>query len=153
MGDFIQPADLVPFATIEEAKALAMIEDAEAMAAEAAPCITGDDFAKQAAVKAILRAAILRWNDAGAGAKTSRSALGYAETIDTTNPRKGLFWPSEIEQLQKLCRAPDAGGAFDIDTVSGCGAIVHSEVCAVNFGADYCSCGAVLTQGLPLYEC
>ncbi|MBF6291807.1 hypothetical protein IU454_08010 [Nocardia farcinica] len=152
MGVFIEPVDLDPFATIDSAKAEAMIEDAEAMAIEAAPCITEPSFAKQAAVKAILRAAILRWNDSGSGARTSMSGLGYAQTIDTTNPRKSLFWPSEIEALQKLCKTSDSGGAFNIDTVPGCGPIVHADICAINFGAQYCSCGAVLTQGLPLYE-
>lgn len=152
MGVFIAPADLAPFAVIESAKATAMIEDAEAMAIEAAPCITEEVFAKQAAVKAILRAAILRWNDSGSGAKTSMSGLGYAQTIDTTNPRKSLFWPSEIEALQKLCKSPESGGAFDVDTLFASGVVVHADVCSVNFGANWCSCGALLTGGLPIYE-
>jgi hypothetical protein len=155
VGDFIERGDLVPFATIDTAKADAMIADAEAMATVAAPCIAEGTFtaAKKAVVKAILRAAILRWNESGAGAKTSRTALGYSETIDTTNPRKGLFWPSEIEQLQALCKtADDERSAFNVDTVPAAGPIVHADICAINFGATYCSCGAILTQGLPLYE-
>lgn len=151
MGDFIDPADLTPFATIAEPKAEAMIEDAEAMAKEVAPCITDTAFTKQAAVKAILRAAILRWNDAGSGAKVTQAALGYSQTIDTSTSRKGLFWPSEIEQLQKLC-APEGGGkAYNVDTL-GTGVIVHADICSINFGATYCSCGAILTQNWPLYE-
>lgn len=149
MGTFIGPDDLAPFATIDATKAAAMIEDAEAMAQEAAPCIAESGFAKQAAVKAILRSAILRWNDTGNGAVTTQSALGYSQTVDTSNPRRSLFWPSEIDQLQKLC-ATGGGKAFDIDTI-GSGLIVHSDSCSLNFGAEYCSCGAILTQGLPLY--
>lgn len=152
MGDFILPTDLTPFANIESAKAAAMIEDAEAMAKEVAPCITDAGFTKQAAVKAILRASILRWNDTGNGAKVTQAALGYSQTVDLSNPRKGLFWPSEIEQLQKLCTAEGVGKAFSIDTVSTAGVIMHADICAINFGAEYCSCGAILTQGLPLYE-
>jgi len=43
------------------------------------------------------------------------------------------------------------GGAFTIDTI---GAVsVHSEVCALYFGALYCSCGADLTNyTYPLWE-
>ena len=43
------------------------------------------------------------------------------------------------------------GGAFTIDTI---GAVsVHSEVCALYFGALYCSCGADLTNYThPLWE-
>lgn len=154
MGAFIDDTDLAPFATIESAKAAAMIEDAEAMAIEAAPCIADPTFTaqKRKTVKAILRGAILRWNEAGTGAKTARAGLGYSETIDTTNPRKGMFWPSEIDQLRNLCKAADSGGAYAVDTLPSCGPIVHADICAINFGATYCSCGAVLTQGLPLYE-
>ncbi|MGW4090044.1 hypothetical protein [Nocardia sp. NPDC004750] len=152
MGDFIAASDLAPFATIDSAKATAMIADAEAMAKVAAPCITADDFSddKKAVVKAVLRGAILRWNDTGSGAKTSRTALGYSETIDTTNPRKSLFWPSEIEQLQSLCKTAETGGAFNVDTIPS-SLVVHSDTCALVFGASYCSCGAELTGGYPLY--
>ncbi|MBF6363207.1 hypothetical protein IU447_24120 [Nocardia farcinica] len=153
MGDFIGATDLAPFATIDAAKAAAMIADAEAMATNAAPCISEADFpaAKKAVVKAILRAAILRWNDTGSGAKTSMSALAFSQTIDTTNPRKGLFWPSEIEQLQNLCKTAETGGAFNVDTIPA-SLVAHAETCALVFGASYCSCGAELTGGIPLYE-
>ena len=43
----------------------------------------------------------------------------------------------------------DDKGAFSIDTV-GC-ATVHADICALNFGASYCSCGADIA-GWPLYE-
>jgi hypothetical protein len=45
-----------------------------------------------------------------------------------------------------------ASGAFAVDTV-GFRNAVHSDICALNFGALYCSCGAVLTNLVyPLYE-
>jgi len=72
-------------------------------------------------------------------------------TLDTRQQRRGMFWPSEIEQLQDLCKGSEVSGAFSIDTVPTFG-VVHADICAINFGALYCSCGAVLTQGLPLYE-
>lgn len=144
------PSDLEPFATIDEAKAEAMIEDALAMAELVAPCIAAADFdeRKAAAAKAILRGAILRWHDSGSGAVSQQVAGPFQQSLDTRQPRRALFWPSEIEQLQKLCSTDD-GGAWSYDTVSG--ETVHADVCALNLGADYCSCGAILA-GFPLWE-
>lgn len=144
--------DLAPFAEIPSAKAAAMIEDALAMAAMVAPCISSEDLtdSKAAAAKAIIRGAILRWHDSGSGAVSQQSAGPFQQTLDTRQPRRSLFWPSEIEQLEKLCRADDQGGAWGYDTL-GSGIIAHADVCSVNFGANYCSCGAVLA-GAPLWE-
>lgn len=147
----LTPADLANFAQIDEAKAQDMIDDALALAELVAPCITGSDFAYAAAAKAILRGAVLRWNEAGSGAMTQESVDDYSGTVDTRQPRRGMFWPSEITQLQDLCRADGEGGAFAIDTV-GVQQSFHADICALNFGALYCSCGAVLTMNLPLYE-
>jgi hypothetical protein len=61
-----------------------------------------------------------------------------------------MFWPAEIEQLQDLCKGVETGGAFAIDTV-GTG-FYHADICSLNFGATYCSCGASLSLGYPLYE-
>jgi hypothetical protein len=99
----LEPSDLTPFATIDEAKAQAMIDDALALAARVAPCILTDTFEYAAAAKAILRGAILRWNDSGSGALQAQTAGPFGQTLDTRQVRKGMFWPSEIEQLQELC--------------------------------------------------
>lgn len=99
----IEPSDLTPFATIDEAKAEAMIEDAMAMAARVAPCILATEFEYDAAAKAILRGAILRWNDSGSGALQEQTAGPFGQKLDTRVQRKGMFWPDEIEQLQELC--------------------------------------------------
>lgn len=111
----ITPADLTAFAKVEPAKAQAMCDDAIAMAEVVAPCLAGQDDlddAKARAAKAILRGAILRWHEAGAGAATTKTAGIYGQTVDTRQPRKAMFFPSEIEQLRKLCRSDDEGGAF-----------------------------------------
>lgn len=144
-------ADLAPFATIDDAKATLMIADALALAARVAPCILDETFEHDAAARAILRSAILRWNEAGTGALTSESLGDYSYTSDSRQgqARRGLFWPSEIEQLQNLCKGQDTG-AFSVDTVPT--SVTHADICAVNFGANYCSCGASLTGGWPLYE-
>ena len=143
--------DLLPFATIDEAKAQAMIDDAMALAARVAPCILTADFQYGAAAKAILRGAILRWNDSGSGALSAQAAGPFSQTLDTRQQRRGMFWPSEIEQLQDLCKGDETSGAFAVDTLAATSPIVHADSCALNFGGLYCSCGAVLTQGFPLY--
>ena len=156
---FLTPADLEPFATIDEAKATEMIADAEAMAALAAPCITEPEFVADAAlfaaVKSILRGAVLRWNDAGSGAVTQQGAGPFQQTIDTRTPRRGMFWPSEITQLRDLCSRfsqVDNARAFSIRP-SGSGQGVHLPWCDVMLGALTCSCGASLTNyEYPLYE-
>jgi hypothetical protein len=112
----LTPFDLAPFAVISEDKAFAMIEDALAIAARVAPCITLPDFPYAAAAKAILRGAVLRWNEAGTGALSAESAGPFSGTVDTRQPRRNMFWPSEITQLQDMCKGDEASGAFAIDT-------------------------------------
>lgn len=152
MGQFIGTADLAPFAKIDAAKATAMIEDAEATVLLTAPCLTELEphDAKLGAVKAILRAAILRWNDAGTGAVQQMSAGPFQQSIQVQS-RRALFWPSEIEQLQSLCKTSGGGKAFAVDTVpTGGGG--HLPWCNLMFGAGYCSCGADIAAGEPIFE-
>lgn len=153
-------ADLTPFAPdLTEGKANIMIADALALAEEAASCL-GDaelDPKKAAAAKAILRGAILRWNESGQGGRKevtdTAGPFQHAEAFDTTKPRRSLFWPSEIAQLQKICK-DDAStrSAWGYDTAGSSG-VVHADICAINLGATYCSCGTVYNGGAgPLYE-
>lgn len=157
MGVFLTPADLEPFATIDPAKADAMIEDAEAMAALAAPCITTPEFLAEqhlvAAVKAVLRGAILRWNDSGSGAVTQQGAGPFQQTIDTRQTRRAMFWPSEIGQLRDLCDEFSGTGdqrAFSFAPGGPRGGD-HLMRCSLRAGASYCSCGVDIA-GHPLYE-
>jgi hypothetical protein len=146
----ISPDDLTPFADIAEAKASAMIADALGMATLIAPCITDESFAFPDAARAVIRGAILRWNDAGSGAVTTKQAGPYQQVIDANTRRNNLYWPSEITQLQTMCRT--SSEAFTLDTAPGrgCG---HSIWCSLGLGGDTCSCGAVLTNGeYPLWE-
>lgn len=150
MPSFIlTPEDLTPFATIDAAKAQAMIDDAVALAVRVAPCLATDEFTATAAARAILRGAILRWNEAGTGAFSQQQVGPFGQSVDTRQQRRGMFWPSEIEQLQGLCDVEEAG-AFALD-MSPLSATVHQPWCALYFGALYCSCGADIA-GFPLYE-
>src|SRR5699024_9648326 len=108
MAVFITVEDLEAFdPDIDLAKAEEMIADAEALAMLAAPCLKDEDFqeddAYRGAVKAVLRSAILRWNDSGTGAITQAGAGALQITTDTRQSRRSMFWPSEIEQLRALC--------------------------------------------------
>lgn len=112
----ISPDDLTPFADIGVTKAQAMINDAMALAARVAPCILEDDFTYPEAALAILRGAILRWNDAGTGALQAETAGPFGQTLDTRQQRRGMFWPSEITDLARLCADTVEGGkAFEVD--------------------------------------
>lgn len=146
----VVPADLAPFADIDPGKAQAMIDDAMALAAVTAPCILSEDFAHAAAAKAIIRGAILRWNDAGSGAFSQVTTGPFGVTGDTRTARKGMFLPSELDDLKALCSTGGAGKAFSIDTAPGTTS-VHSESCSLVFGAAYCSCGADIA-GFPLFD-
>ena len=123
----LTPADLEPFATVDPSKAQAMIDDAMAMARLAAPCLVNDNLTadQAAAARAIIRGAVLRWDDAGAAGLTQRQqTIGPAslgESFDNRQVRKGMFWPSEIQQLVDICRAVAGqsreGRAFEVDTM------------------------------------
>jgi len=118
LQDLITIDDLAPFATIAEDKAQAMIDDATAMAAVSAPCLTGTLTGDQlAAVKAVLRGAVLRWNQSGQGAVSAQAMGPFSVAVDTRQPRRALFWPAEIEALQQICN-PDEVKAFSIDTAA-----------------------------------
>lgn len=104
MAIFLTVADLLVFSPgIDQVKAQGMIDDASALAVLAAPCIDTVTFTNLTAVKAILRGAILRWEDSGSGALSAQTAGPFGQTLDTRQQRKGMFWPSEIVLLQSLC--------------------------------------------------
>lgn len=148
------PSDLAPFAAISAVKAQAMIDTALARAARVAPCIRdeslSDDDAE--AAKGIIRDAVLRWDESGNGALVQQTAGPFSQAVDNRMQCRGLFWPSEIEELQAICAAHAGGeptGAFAVDTALG-GVTTHAEWCSINFGANYCDCGAAIA-GYPIF--
>jgi hypothetical protein len=151
----ITPSDLKPFATIPPDKAQAMCDDALAIAAVIAPCILDPRFEYADAALAIIRGAVLRWNAADTGAVTSQTAGPFSVAIDSSVRRTGMYWPSEIDQLQALCKASagdTSGGAWGYDTMAS-GGVQHADVCCKTFNEPHCSCGANLTKdGRPLWD-
>ena len=161
MGQFIVEADLAPFATIDAAKATEMVADAEAQAILIAPCLPGlltvpvDETvaalalrtAKLAAVKSILRGAILRWDEAGTGAVQTEVTGPFSKTTQY-QARRGMFWPSELTQLQDICKDTAASKIYSVDTVPYTTA--HAPWCDLMLGGTTCSCGADIA-GYPIY--
>lgn len=152
----ITPEDIAPFADIEPPERLdAMIDDVTAMAILVAPCLGNEaelDEEQKAAAKAVLRGAILRWNDSGTGAFQSQTAGPFTVQMDTRQQRRGAFYPSEIEQLQSICADGTTGGAFAIDTAPGSVGGIHAPTCSIYFSSTWgCSCGADIA-GYPIYD-
>ena len=141
------------FQGVDPAKAAAMIADALALAARVAPCITSSDFAFPDAAKALIRGAVLRWNEAGTGAVQSQTTGPYGVTIDTKQPRRSMFWPSEISDLRDMCSASGPDAAFSVEPGVQTFTAGHASVCpAVTGGA--CLCGALSSYnlGIPTTE-
>lgn len=146
MTTIIAASDLEPFAEIDTDKAQALIDDALALAGRVAPCILEGDLDPQdlAVVRAILRNAILRWNEAGAGAlsalQQSSGSFQVSQTLDTRQPRRALLQPDEITALQEICDG--ASGAFEINTVPR-SSWPHARTCPWPSGGE-CNCGGLL---------
>ena len=150
MVEIITLADL-PLKVQEHELAATMVAGANARALRVAPCLAEPDHgAARSEAKLILVGAVQRWSEAGSGAVAQASAGPFQLATDTRQRTGFNLWPSEIEVLQDLC-SKDAGGAFGVDTVAPRSPIAHDEVCSIVFGASYCSCGAVLTGGEPLW--
>lgn len=103
--------DLSPFIdTSDSAKVQAMIEDVEARAFQAAPCLrSSTDEDAVAVARAIIRQAIIRWSKDESGALTQRQQTSgpfmLGESFDTRQQRKGMFLASELADLAALCPA------------------------------------------------
>jgi hypothetical protein len=101
----LETSDLSPFVTdLDGAKAEILITDALALAVRVAPCLADETLSADvaAAAKAILRAAVLRWYEAGAGVSTQLQA-GPFQSQQSTTSRRTQFYPNEIRDLAALC--------------------------------------------------
>lgn len=106
-----------------------------------------------AEAKLVLIGAVKRWVEAGAGSLQQQTAGPFGITVDTRQKSSGYnLWPSEIEQLQEICAngTTNSAGAFSI-TPAASTTTGHAPWCALNFGANYCSCGADIA-GYPIFE-
>ena len=128
-----------------------MIDDAIGTAFIHAPCILDEDFdpAKRKAAKAIIRGAILRWNKAGTGAVKTQQSMSYSQTIDDRKPRKVMFSVGNRRAQAAVWTDDDEGGAF---SSTCCRPKRSSTPKPVGLLGGGCSCGAILTRGLPLWD-
>lgn len=110
MGTFLNFSDLSPYApSMTEEQAHGYIEGIEARAAVYAPCIFDPNFKYIAAVKDILREAVLRRHSARDGAAVTNTQAGagsfsIGQTVDTRVFGNGSLSKSDIRQLKELCR-------------------------------------------------
>jgi hypothetical protein len=161
MADIIIVTDL-PTALQSAEMVADMVAGANAKASRVAPCLTwdGSDTAKPAPTadqlaeaRLVLLGAVKRWAEAGAGSFQSQTAGPFGVQVDTRQRTGFNLWPSEIAALQEVCSAGTtaSGGAFSITPGGTTGN--HMPWCALLLGANYCSCGADLTNyEYPLYE-
>lgn len=161
MAEFIMVDDL-PIAIQSVELVDAMVAGANAKASRVAPCLVTAQAAPSptpgqvdalAEAKLVLIGAVKRWSEAGSGALQSQSAGIFAQTVDTRQRGGYNLWPSEINDLQAICKglsATPSRQAFSVDTAGAYGT-VHAEACSLALGALYCDCGADLA-GFPLFE-
>lgn len=145
---FVTIEDVAPFlgAGQDPVKVQVVIDDTEAIARLEAPCIASiiagtEDFA---AIKAIVRSAVVRWVESGNGVWQAQSAGPFSIQTDTRQPRKAVFTDSELGQLQRICERVSGGGAsraYVIDTAPG--ARGHYPWCSSLYNAPGgpCDCG------------
>lgn len=142
-------ADDLPDDVAGNAMSEVWVEGANARASRVAPCLGGTDPGptedQLAEARLILIGAVIRWSEAGSGALQSQTQTAGPFTSETTldtRQRTGFnLWPSEIRQLQDICKNGGKPKAFSVDTARY--QIPHSPVCSVYFGGE-CSCGAAI---------
>jgi len=161
MAEFIIVADL-PTAIQSAELVDVMVAGANAKASRVAPCLvvafeaatpTDAQVDALSEAKLVLLGAVRRWADAGSGALSEMHAGPFGQTLDTRQRTGYNLWPSEINDLQAICKglsATPSRAAFSLDTAGAYGT-VHLESCSIAFGALYCDCGADLA-GFPLFE-
>ena len=154
MAVIITDVDLPPALQAVESIEL-MLAGANAKASRVAPCLASTDPAptedQLAEAKLVLIGAVKRWAEAGSGAAQTVQSGPFSMTTDTRQRTGYNLWPSEITDLQAICRAAGVGGrqAFSVDTAPASSA--HLPWCSLMLGALYCSCGVDIA-GVPIYE-
>jgi hypothetical protein len=135
----IEPTDLP--ATLQSHELVdTMVDAANARASRVAPCLTWTGTPEDepvptadqlAEAKLVLIGAVMRWAEAGSGALQQQTAGPFGVTVDTRQRTGFNLWPSEIEDLQDICRAAGSGGtgrAFEVDTMPS-----DAGVCGVDY--------------------
>lgn len=117
MGLFLVFDDLSPLAPdLAEDKAEILISDVEGKVLIAAPCLA--EVAELppwvvSAVQSLVRQAVLRWHRAGEGGLSAETVASgpFSRTQSYDTRGEGRLWPSEVRELQHLCRILNGGGS------------------------------------------
>ena len=117
MATIIRVSDL-PVALQSAELVDAMVAGANAKASRVAPCLTWDGTVTDqpvpsgdqvAEARLVLIGAVKRWCEAGSGALQQQTAGPFGQTVDTRQRSGFNLWPSEIEQLQAICKVAGEG--------------------------------------------
>lgn len=97
---------LVSDAKIADAKIRIMIDDITARAVGLVPELDTDmTYAQEALARAVLRKAVVRWIESGAGGISTRSEAAGPYSVQETYEARGdrpLFYDSEIAELKSI---------------------------------------------------
>lgn len=108
MADIIVIGDLPGSVrdSVEESVLQMMVDGLNARAVRLAPCLAEDDPSPGliAEAKLILVGVVKRWAEAGSGAFTQQTAGSFSVSMDTRQKSGWNLWPTEIGQLQDLCK-------------------------------------------------
>lgn len=153
-----------PFATVEELKerwpdfpvgaephATILLDDASQFILDICPSAgNATESTRRRIVCTVVRRAMQAGEDDMSGMSSMQTTAGpYSVNRSSANPH-GDFYLTKQEKL-----ALGGGGrqkAYGVQIAGGGDAICHRPWCSLNFGALYCSCGADLNMGEPLWE-
>lgn len=160
MADEVTP---FPFATVEELKARwpdfpagaedhaeVLLEDASQFILDVCPSAsTVSANTRRRIVCAVVRRSIEAQASPGAGMSTFQATTGpFTNSYTPTNPHGDFYLTkSERKALGEGRQKAFGGQVASMPSVS-----CHRPWCSLMLGALYCSCGADLTGGEPLWE-
>ena len=152
-------AEPFPFATLEEFKArwpdfpagadahaTVLLEDASQFILDTVPAAeTAAPATRRRIVCAVVRRAMAA-DDFPGMESVQQSAGPFSVTQKATNPHGDFY----LTKQEKKALGAGAQKAFGVQ-VAGNATAMHLPWCSLNFGANYCSCGADIA-GVPIYE-
>ena len=99
----------------------AMVAGVNGQASRVAPCLAAADaaFGARDEARLILIGAVKRWAEAGSGAYQQQAAGPFSVTTYTRQRSGYALWPSEIVQLEALCRATGSGTSAYMLSLAG----------------------------------
>jgi len=154
-------AEPFPFATVQELRdrwpdfpaggeqhASVLLEDASQFILDVAPSA---ETASPATRRRVVCAVVRRAMEAAAGDMT-----GMSQVQATTGPYSTSYTPANphgdfyLTKLEKQALGVGRQQAYSVQ-VGPALTVTHAPWCSLNFGANYCSCGADIA-GYPIFE-